>query len=130
MRAARACLGARFRPQGRAPAHGLDCAGVVLHAARAVGCGVPVVGPYRLDGDGLCEQLLAGLAAAGFAARPVGLAFPGDLLAAEVAAGRPHLAVLTAAGAVHAHAGLRRVVEGPLDPAWRWLGTFRFPDPE
>jgi lipoprotein Spr len=128
--AARACLGARFRPQGRTPAHGLDCAGVALHAGRAAGCAVPESPAYRLDGDGLGARLAAGLGAAGFAPRPGRIGFPGDLLVVEVAPGRPHLAVLTETGAVHAHAGLRRVVEGPLDPAWRRLGAFRFPDTE
>jgi hypothetical protein len=67
------------------------------------------------------------LAEAGFARRPGAAAYPGDLLAVEVAPGRPHLAVLTEHGGVHAHAGLRRVVEGPIDPAWRRLGVFCFP---
>lgn len=125
--AARACLGARFRPQGRSPAHGLDCAGVALHAATAVGCPVPAAAAYRLDAAGLGARLAACLADAGFTPRPGAVAHPGDLLAVEVAQGRPHLAVLTTGGGVHAHAGLRRVVEGPIDPAWRRLGVFRFP---
>lgn len=128
--AARHCLGARFRPQGRAAAHGLDCVGLALHAAGAAGCPVPEVGPYRLDGAGLLERLRAALRAAGFVRRTGRVAFPGDLLAVHVATGRPHLAVLTDAGAVHSHAGLRRVVEGPIDPAWPLLGVFRFPETE
>jgi cell wall-associated NlpC family hydrolase len=44
--AARACLGTPFRHQGRLPGIGLDCAGVALHVAQAVGCGT-------LDASGL-----------------------------------------------------------------------------
>jgi len=39
--AARECVGTPFRHQGRLPKIGLDCAGLVIHAARALG--LPVV---------------------------------------------------------------------------------------
>lgn len=62
--------------------------------------------------------------------RPVAAAAaaPGDIALFEVAPDRPHLAILTDTGLVHAHAGLRRVVEGPADPDWRVVGLYRFPE--
>jgi hypothetical protein len=38
-----------------------------------------------------------------------------------------HFAILTANGFVHAHAGLRRVVETPGKPEWPLIGAFRRP---
>jgi hypothetical protein len=51
----------------------------------------------------------------------------GDLLVIAPAPRRRHLAVVTPAGIVHAHAGLARVVEGPIDPAWSIIGAWRLP---
>ena len=123
---ARACVGTRFRPQGRAIGTGLDCIGVALMAAAGAGIAfdVPL---YALGGDGEA-RLEAGLAGQGCV--PVDPAEPGDLIVAAPAPGRRHLGVVTPGGVVHAHAGLGRVVEGPLDPAWRIIGVWRFPDSE
>ena len=64
------------------------------------------------------------LATLGFV--PASLGRAGDVMVAEPAAGLRHLAVVTGAGTlVHAHAGLRRVVEGPADPAWTTIGYWR-----
>ena len=52
---------------------------------------------------------------------------PGDILVIAPAPGRRHLAVVVPGGVVHAHAGLGRVVEGPLDPAWVVIGAWRLP---
>lgn len=49
----------------------------------------------------------------------------GDLLLLAPGADQLHLAVLTERGFVHAHAGLRRVVETPGEPQWPTLGAFR-----
>lgn len=124
--AARACVGTPFRPQGRVPGQGLDCVGVVLAAAQAGG----VEGrhwrlpPYRLGGQH-DASLLATLEAIG--CTPVDQAEAGDLL---VLAPRPrlrHLGILTGIGLVHAHAGLGRVVEGPISADWQQVGHWRLP---
>ena len=121
--AARACVGTRFRPQGRVPGLALDCVGLALVAARAAG--VAVAAPaYALGGDrepGLDEALVdAGLT---IVAAPC----PGDLLVVAPSPGRRHLAIVTDRGVVHAHAGLGRVVEGPPDAAWHLVGAWRLP---
>ncbi len=118
--AARACLGTRFRAHGRVPGLGLDCVGLVL-AAGAVDAGlVPV---YALGGDH--HALLdAALCLAG--CQPVATPLPGDVLVLSPAPRVLHLAIMTSTGVVQAHAGLGRVVEGPLDPAWPCLAAWRF----
>ncbi len=121
---ARACVGTRFRAQGRLPGLGLDCVGVVLVAARAGGVVPTHVPSYALGGDHEAD-IEAVLADAGCA--PIGAPDAGDILVIAPASQRRHLAVLTPAGAVHAHAGLGRVVEGPIDAGWAMLRAWRLP---
>lgn len=121
--AARGCVGTRFRAQGRVPGVGLDCVGVALVAAAAAG--VAIVPPvYALGGDH--EAALDGLLAA-TGCRRIATAGQGDLLSLAPSPGRRHLAVVTGAGVVHAHAGLGCVVEGPIDPGWTVLAAWRLP---
>lgn len=122
--AARACVGTRFRGQGRLPGVALDCVGVALIAASAAGVTVAVP-PYLLGGDR--ESDLDGLIAAS-GCHAVAVAAPGDLMSIAPCLNRRHLAIVTEAGIVHAHAGLGRVVEGPLDSAWTILGAWRLPE--
>ncbi|PTD16977.1 hypothetical protein [Sphingomonas fennica] len=117
---ARACIGARFRPQGRNIAEGLDCVGLA-----AIACDVPAPArDYALrGGDG--DRIAAGLAAAGLIPVPWPEALPGDVLLVEAGPAQAHLLVLTDVGFVHADAGLRRVVETPGRPPWPVLGAWR-----
>ena len=121
--AARTAVGTRFRPQGRLPGVGLDCVGVAMLAAEAAGV-TPRIEAYVLGGDhdGKVEAVLAALGC-----RAVSWAVPGDLLLLAPTPRQRHLAVVTPAGVVHAHAGLGRVIEGPLDPEWTILGAWRLP---
>ncbi len=118
--AARACLGARFRPQGRRIESGLDCLGVIAiaYGLRNVPAG------YALRG-GSVAGLVAGIAARGFT--PVAAPAPACLLLLEAGPFQHHLAVATDRGFIHADAGLRRVVETPGRPLWPLLGCWRAP---
>ena len=49
----------------------------------------------------------------------------GDVLLLRAGDRQLHLAVRTDIGFVHAHAGLRRVVETPGVPEWPLLGVYR-----
>lgn len=122
--AARRCVGTRFRPQGRVIGTGLDCVGVVLVAASAAGVRPARVPGYALAGSN--EALLLGMLHATGCEKVCGRGRAGDVAVLVPVAGRLHLGVLTDAGLVHAHAGLGRVVEGPLDEAWRWHSVWRF----
>ena len=103
---------------GRDPAFGLDCVGLA-------GCafGIAAGGGYALRG-GDPAAIAGRIEAAGVAPVALAAAGMGDLVLVDAGPRQFHLAVLTDIGFVHAHAGLRRVVETPGRPgavirAWR-----------
>jgi hypothetical protein len=75
---------------------------------------LPLPVGYPLRGWGR-ERIEAALAVAGFGR--VEDRRDGDVALIALAAGQFHLGVMGAASFVHAHAGLRRVVETPVDAA-------------
>lgn len=115
---ARGLIGVRFRAQGRDPAGGLDCIGLV---AAAVGIADPP-GGYALRG-GSVEVLAEGLRAAGF--RPARAMQAGDVVAMRTGPEQLHLGIWTGGGLVHADAGLRRIVERPGEVPWPVIGIWR-----
>ncbi len=116
-------VGVRFRPQGCDPATGLDCVGLVWAAYAAAGCVLVRPRAYPMRGWG-GERVRAALAAAGFAtARDAPR--PGDVALIVYPAGQFHLALIGHGSIVHAHAGLRRVVETPVEPGWLWAERWR-----
>jgi cell wall-associated NlpC family hydrolase len=115
---ARSLVGARFRPQGRTPATGLDCVGLI-----AAALGVEQArNDYALRGGSL-RLLAQELEAAGLV--PAVGQQPGDVLVMRSGPEQLHLGVVTELGLVHADAGLRRVVERPGRPEWPVLGVWR-----
>jgi hypothetical protein len=119
--------GTRFRLQGRDPATGLDCVGVLAAALVAVGRSAPLPKTYRLrtSTPGNIDTMArdCGLRAT------VGGVHEGDVLLVHVSACQFHLLIaLGPAAFVHAHAGLRRVVrhDGPI--AWPVIGHWHLPD--
>lgn len=121
---ARACLGTRFRPQGRMPGLGLDCLGLVDAALARAGRPIDFPHDYSLRGDALAARAEVGLAAAGGVR--VRVARPGDVLLFEPVSGQAHLAIASDRGVIQAHLGVGRVVEGPADPAWPVRSAWRF----
>jgi lipoprotein Spr len=120
--AERACalVGTPFRPQGRC-ARGLDCVGVAIATFDLPSEAVPR--NYRLRGEHI-DQMRDHLRRY-FRHVPLTWLRAGDLMLMRVSDDQLHLGVRTAAGFVHAHAGLRRVVETPGMPAWAILGAYR-----
>jgi cell wall-associated NlpC family hydrolase len=118
---ARALVGTRFRPQGRGP-DGLDCAGVVLATFELDRAKAPR--DYRLRG-GSQREVDAALREH-FRRVALPQLRPGDIVLMSLASGQLHLGVRTAAGFVHAHAGLRRVVETPGMPEWPVIAAYRW----
>ena len=108
-------VGVTFRPQGYDPATGLDCVGLVWAAYAAAGRRLARPVGYPLRGWARA-QVEAGLVHAGFVP-VVGDGRKGDVVLIAYPAGQFHLVILGSASFVHAHAGLRRVVETPLDGA-------------
>ena len=114
--AAAALLGCRFRLHGLDPASGLDCVGLVCASLRAIGRD-----PVAPRGYGLrnltVEHLMTFAESSGLepATGPIG---PDEVLLAALGYGQHHLMITTGRdNVIHAHAGLRRVVRHPRDPA-------------
>lgn len=120
---ARGMIGAPFRLQGRDPALGLDCIGLALVALERAGHCVAAPDGYGLR---MGEELRARawLTAAGLC--EVTDVAPGDLILVHSGPFQLHLMVATHEGGfVHAHAGLRKVVEMPGPPPWPVVGFWR-----
>lgn len=122
--AAEALVGTRFRLNGRDPATGLDCIGL-LHAA-LVRCNRPAHLPtgYTLrlrDPD----RWIPDPGACGFT--PAQLPFmAGDAVLLQVGPAQLHLAIHAGRdGWVHAHAGLRRVIHQPDLPPGQLVQHWR-----
>jgi cell wall-associated NlpC family hydrolase len=119
--AARALVGVRFRAQGRDPALGLDCVGVVAEALRRAGAAAAIPRNYAVARG----RLPVGAVPADFVVCDGGVV--GDVLLCRVAATQLHLAVRAYDGIIHADALARRVVARPgavpwpLESAWRWM---------
>ena len=88
--AARACVGTRFRAQGRSPGLALDCVGVALAAASAAGARPTTIPAYQLGGR---EEIGLELFLLGAGCSAVAIAAAGDLRVVAPATGRRHLAV-------------------------------------
>lgn len=117
---AQALVGTRFRPQGRGES-GVDCVGLVLSAF-----GISpdeVRRDYRIAGNCIGEVR----ARLDEHFRPVRKAElkSGDVMLLATGKQQLHLAVRTEQGFVHAHAGIRRVVETPGMPEWTLLAVYR-----
>ena len=106
-------VGARFRFQGRDPAAGLDCVGLVWAAYADAGVRLARPDGYPLRGWARA-RIEAALAAAGFASAD-DRARAGDVALIVLPAGQFHLGLIGTDRWIHAHAGLRRVVEAPVD---------------
>lgn len=115
--AALGLVGCRFRLHGRDPETGLDCIGLVHAALAAAGCEpVPPRG-YGLRNIAVDAWLPA--AAQSGLVEACGPIRAGDILLLALGYAQHHLVVALDAGSVvHAHAGLRRVVRQPREPAW------------
>jgi len=109
---ARSLVGCAFRPQGRDPTIGLDCIGLVVAVFQIEPR--QVRRNYRLGGPhgGELETELARFF------QRVTAPQAGDVLLCEIARTHTHLAVHCGRSFVHAHAGIRRVVETPGEPGW------------
>ena len=116
-------VGVTFRPQGSDPATGLDCVGLVWAAYSIAGCVLERPHGYPLRGWSRA-QVEAGLVRAGFALA-VGDGREGDVVLAAYPAGQFHLGLIGLTSFVHAHAGLRSVVETPLDDIMRGAARWR-----
>lgn len=115
-------LGVPFRLHGRSAETGVDCVGLVALALRAVGHACKVPDRYALRG-GQVRQFEAWLEAADL--RRADEVARGDVVLVQAGARQFHLMLGTGGGFVHAHAGLRRVVEMRGESPWPVLSVWR-----
>jgi len=114
--AARSAIGTPFRHQGREVGKALDCAGLAIHVAAAVGA------DYQ-DSLGYAARPSGGLLEAALDAQ-AGLVRvfevqPGDLLLMRFSGDPQHLALYAGDTIIHAFAAGRKVCEHRLDDVWR-----------
>lgn len=125
--AALALPGALFRLHGRDPRTGLDCVGVLSAALEAINRRPALPRAYALR----CRSVpgvdrIAQTCGLQAAPNPI---IAGDVLLFRVGPCQVHLAIAVgAARIVHAHARLRRVIEGPVPPEWTVLHHWRLAD--
>jgi murein DD-endopeptidase / murein LD-carboxypeptidase len=118
-------VGVPFRLRGRNPDAGLDCVGVVAEALAFSGATFDVPQEYQLRGEH--DGRISAFFNSGYFSRIAGAAAePGDILLLRPAPRQAHLAIVTFDGAVHAHAGLARVVQTPLPLPWPLIGHWRY----
>lgn len=128
-RAAEALVGTRFRLHGRDRFGRLDCIGVFATAMEAIGRPVPLPNGYALRTRDPA-LLLPSPERLGFVEASGPLA-PGDVALFSVGPAQVHLGIAAIdGGIVHAHAGLRRVVKGPLSADWQVAGHWRLAPPK
>ncbi len=121
-----ACLlGVPFRLRGRNADVGLDCIGVVADALACTGHAFYVPKDYTLRGDH-DGRVFTFFNRACFCLVDAGQTQPGDILLLRPAPRQVHIAIVTPDGAVHAHAGLGRVVLTPLPLPWPVIGHWRY----
>lgn len=115
-------LGVPFRFQGRSAETGVDCVGLIALAARRAGYRGDAPERYALRGGEL-RQFEDWLEAGGL--RRVENMVRGDVVLVKAAARQFHLMLHTGSGFVHAHAGLRKVVEMRGKSPWPVLSIWR-----
>lgn len=125
--AARACIGTPFLHQGRIPGVALDCAGLLIAVAQAVGAEYQDVTGYGPNPSG--GMLQAALdAQPGLGRVSANARAPGDLLLMRFSTEPQHLAVLTGETIIHAYSHVGTVCEHRLSSMWatRIVSVYRF----
>lgn len=124
--AARDCLKTPFMHQGRLPGTGLDCAGLLVVAARAGGVEVIDRDNYaRTPHDGMLEAVLDAQPAL---EKVRGAPQVGDVILMRFGRDPQHLGLCTDNGLIHAYERIGQVVEHRIDEAWqrRIVAVYRF----
>lgn len=124
--AARLLLDTPFKHQGRIPGVALDCAGLVVAVAQALG--LPVA-----DQTGYSRSPSGGLLEAALDSQPClqripGPAQEGDVVLMRFKGDPQHLGIVAGGNLIHAWQVVGKVVEHRFDPEWqrRTVRVYRF----
>lgn len=124
--AARGFLGTPFRLHGRNRETGLDCVGLVIASLEEIGVGAQSPAGYALRNHNI-DRWLGCARRAGFESANSGLR-AGDVLLVQPGPCQHHLMIAeNSLTAIHAHAGLRRVVRQPVAPGMAIAAHWRLP---
>lgn len=115
--AAREAAGTPFRHQGRTVGQGIDCAGLVVHAAQAAGVDVLDQSAYSRRAGG--AMLEAALDAQPMLERVAGLPQAGDIMLMRFEGNPCHLAICAGPTMIHAWAIARKVCEHDFSQEWK-----------
>jgi len=127
--AAAGLIGSRFRLHGRNPETGLDCVGVLAAALEQAGFRANLPNDYAMRSQNIGR--VADLAGDWGFASVAGERLPGDVLLIRVGPCQSHFVLCGQDGTViHAHAGLRRVVQSPSLPEGDVIGQWRLLNPQ
>ena len=118
---ARACVGSPFRHQGRHPAHGLDCVGLIVYVSKSLRLGNFDQEFYVADYKKIPRKKAISSCAlqAGFTELNKTSMQPGDVIILRLGKYLEHSAILSDRGIIHACEKYGRVVEHGLDAEWR-----------
>lgn len=117
-------VGVPFQLHGRDPAFGLDCVGLVAVSLEAIGYKVIAPRGYRLRNSSIAIWMELAPQNGFYAVN--GPIRTGDVLLTAPGPAQSHLMIACdGSRAVHAHAGLRRVVDQPLDANLRLVAHWR-----
>ncbi|MBL0925721.1 MAG: peptidoglycan endopeptidase [Sphingomonadaceae bacterium] len=123
--AAVALVGCPFKLHGRRADAGVDCVGLAAVALANAGRPVDIPDDYAMRGDYM-GRISAFFDGSGFTRIDNARTEAGDFLICSPAPRQLHLLIADRTGAVHAHAGLRRVVLTPFPLPWPVAGHWRF----
>lgn len=120
---ARSWLGTPFRHQGRIKGVGVDCAGLVVGVAQALGIEISDLSGYARtpSADGLRRHVEA-------QSVRVAEAQPGDVYLMRFEREPQHLGIASDIGIIHAFSAPGKCVEHGIDALWksRIVGIYRF----
>ena len=125
--AARACLRTPFAHQGRLPGIALDCAGLIVHVAQAIGADYRDQQGYSLTPSGALEQALDEQPCLTYLDDTTDRQ-PGDVLLIRIGRDPSHLAIYTGPTMIHAYEPVGFVCEHDMTPQWarRITAVYRF----
>lgn len=124
---ARACIGTPFLHQGRIPGRALDCAGLVVAVAQAIGASyIDQQGYSRVPSRGQLERALDEQPCLERIAATDRQ--PGDVLLISFYGDPQHLAIFTGDTIIHSYASVGSVCEHRLSSVWaaRIVRAYRF----